>query len=133
MNSESPPYNAIAFHSMPLGVNTYVDPTFQNAADVLANRIGTPNCSGFETTTACMGWDYLTQTAANPSLVYGMMPTARAAIGKGYRPPGLRCIPATAGADYSDFPDWLQGIVYLHWNGTVVQQKVGLSNVPCGR
>lgn len=131
--SGSPPYNAIAFNSMPLGVNIYIDPAFQNAADVLANRIGTPNCSGFETTTACMGWDYSTQTATNPSVIYGMTPTVAAAIGKGYRPPGVRCIPAGAGADYSDFPDWLKGIVYLHWNGTVVQQKMGLSNVPCGR
>lgn len=126
-DSGSSPFNAVQFNSQGLGVNTYVNPVFNDTADVLANRIGTPNCSGFETTTACSGWVHATQTATNPSLIYGMTATAGAAAGKGYQPPLTGCI-----ASDPDFPVWLKGIVYLHWTGSVIQQKAGLANRPCG-
>jgi hypothetical protein len=59
--------NVVAFNSYTnLGTNTYTDPLLHNTAD-LANRFGQPNCSGFETTTQCMGWNPNTQVLTIPS------------------------------------------------------------------
>ena len=43
----------------------------------------------------------------------------------GYQPPGA-CAPDAY------YPAWLKGIVYLHWNGSVITENTGLVNKPCG-
>lgn len=118
-----------------LGTNFYETPNFKNPTDAVTNHIGTPNCSGFETTVACMGWNWSTQTATSLSVIDDMTAQAANASGKGYMPPQSGCL--SSGERYNNFPSYLKGIVYLHsvsgWtNGTVIQQKAGLINMPCG-
>ena len=43
--------------SSTLGTNTYTNPAFTNTTDLLANRIGVPNCNGFANTTAVHGME----------------------------------------------------------------------------
>lgn len=118
-----------------LGTNFYENPSFKNAANSMANNIGTPNCSGKETTVACMGWDWLAQTATTGSVVDDFKAQSTHSAGKGYLPPQKGCV--TSGERFNNFPSYLKGIVYLHavngWaNGTPIQQKAGLINMPCG-
>jgi hypothetical protein len=121
--------NVVSFgSSRPLGVNTYVDPAFNNTIDLLANRMGTPNCSGFENVTQCMGYDASTEALTNPSVIYDLTATAEGTTEKGYRRPSSTCV---ATASDPDFPVWLKGIVFLHWTGSIVQRRFGLVNVPC--
>lgn len=119
-------FNAVTFGSAgTLGTNYYVDPTLNNLTDAVANQIGTPNCTGFTNTAACEGVN-LGSAATNPSLVYDLTPTVDAA-GNGYQQPSSTC----ASSD-TDYPTWLKGIVYLHWNGTSLTENVGLVTKPCG-
>jgi len=108
-----------------VGTNFYVDPLFKNTADLLANHVTTPNCSAFETTAACMGWNHVTRTASTLSVIDDLTPQNAQAIGKGYQPPG----DCAANALY---PTWLKGIVYLHWDGAALTSKDGLVTKPCG-
>jgi hypothetical protein len=120
--------SAVSFDgSNDLGVNRYENPLFNNASDFVANRYGTPDCSGFTNTVACMGWNAATQTATPPSTIYDMTPTAPDAAGKGYQPPGA-CAPD------ADYPIWLKGIVYLQWNPSTgaITENSGLVTKPCG-
>jgi hypothetical protein len=98
-----------------------------------ANHTGAPNCSGFETTVACMGWDYATQTASSLSVIDDLIPTSTHSAGKGYQGPG-RCV--NSGERYNDFPTYLKGIVYLHAssyvNGATIVEKDGLITKRCG-
>jgi hypothetical protein len=112
--------------STTLGTNTYTDPAFVNTTDLLANQVGVPNCSGFVTTTACMGWNANTSTLTTPSVISDLVPTASGTTGKGYQLPSTTC---TANADY---PTWLKGIVYLHWNGSSITENKDLVTEPCG-
>lgn len=114
-----------------LGVNTYTDPLFNNVSDLITNRMGVPNCSGFTNTAACMGWNYLTQTATNPSFIYDLIANCAQCSGKGVIPPKAICI-----ASDGDYPTWLKGVNYLTASGYVVgatiTENLGLSNKPCG-
>jgi hypothetical protein len=121
-----PVANAASYGTLAnLGTNTYISPAYNNPTDFFNYRMGTPSCSGFQTTTACMGWNYASQTATNPSVIYDLTATASGTAGKGYQPPGP-C------ASDSDYPTWLKGVVYLQWDGTQLWENAGLVNKPCG-
>lgn len=120
-----PGNNVAAFNGYSYGMNTYEDAGFANTSDLLANHVGEPNCSSYTNTTACMGWNYSTQTAATDSVIGDLTPTASGTSGKGYQPPGT-CKPD------SYYPAWLKGIVYLQWDGTNLWEYNGLVQKPCG-
>ena len=100
-----------------LGTNTYANPAFTNTADLLANRLGVPNCNAFTNTTQCMGWNANTSTLTTPSIISDLVPTASGTSGKGYQLPSTTC------AANADYPTWLKGIVYLQWNGSSLERK----------
>jgi hypothetical protein len=72
-----------------------------------------------------MGWNYSSQAATSLTPISDLTATSVHSGGKGYRPPGP-CAPDP------NFPMWLKGIVYLHWNGTSLTENAGLVNGPCG-
>jgi len=123
-------FDAVSWQSQALinGAATYVNPAFTNTADLLANQAGVPNCTGFTTTTACMGWNAVTSTLTTPSIISDLTPTAGGTAGKGYQ------LPSTICAANADYPTWLKGVVYLQWNsGThTITEKAGLVTKPCG-
>ena len=106
------------------GSNTYEDAVFKNTTDLLANWVGTPNCSAYTNTPACAGWNYATQSAASLTIIGDLTPTASGTSGKGYQPPA-------ACAANADYPTWLKGIVYLQWNGSSLTEDAGLVTKPC--
>jgi hypothetical protein len=108
--------------------NTYTKPAFTNTTDLLANRLGVPNCAGFTTTTKCMGYDPNTPVLTTPSIISDLVPTASGTSGKGYQLPSTTC------AANPDYPTWLKGIVYLHWNSgtSTITENGGLVTKPCG-
>src|SRR5262249_26537082 len=107
-------------------VNFYIDPAFTNTADLLANRLGAPNCAGFTNVTACMGWNANTNTLTTPSVISDLTPIAGQAAGKGYQKASTTC------AANSNYPTWLKGIVYLQVHGSIIVQKSDLVTKPCG-
>ena len=132
-----------------LGTNTYENPAFEDTADLLSNRLGAPNCAGSQTTVECMGYNASTNTLTIPSgascpggfgcstigstgtpIIYDLMPTASGTSGKGYQVPSLTCL--TSGQFYNDYPTWLKGVVYLHWDGTNLWEYNDLVTKPCG-
>ena len=66
--------NVVAFNGGSYGTNTYADPGFANATDLLANRSGSPNCSSYPNVNACMG-----------TAIADLTPTAGGMTGKGYQ------------------------------------------------
>jgi hypothetical protein len=118
--------NVTAFNGGSFGTNIYVDPSFKNTSDLLTHHVGVPNCSGFISVTACMGWNGSSATLL--SVIDDLTPTAGAMTGKGYQPPG----PCTSDPYY---PTWLKGIVYLQasgfMNGATIKEKAGLVTKPC--
>lgn len=108
------------------GVNTYVNPAFNNTSDLLTNWVGVPSCTGKENVAQCMGYDAYTQTLTANTPIYDLTPTAGGMAGKGYQ------LPSTACNTNADFPAWLKGVVYLHWTGSAVVQRHGLVTTPCG-
>jgi hypothetical protein len=112
--------------ALPPGSNFFVNPVFTNTADLLANRIGVPNCAGFINTTQCMGWNATTGTLTTPSVISDLTASCAQCGGKGFQRPSVTC------AANADFPTWLKGIVYLHWTGTAVEQRHDLVTTPCG-
>ena len=119
--------NAVVYNGGSLGTNIYTSPAFTNTSDLLTNRIGAPNCTGFATTTtACMGWNAGTATLTTPSVISDLTPTASGMAGKGYQLPSTTC------AANSDYPTWLKGVVYLSWNGASITEMPGLVTKPCG-
>lgn len=125
-NSGSSPFSAITWHGVSLGTNTYSSPSFTNTTDLLTNQVGTPNCTGFENVTQCLGWNAVTSTLTTPSIISDLVPTTGGTSTKGYQQPSTVC------AANADYPTWLKGIVYLHWNGTSLTQNAGLVSRPCG-
>jgi hypothetical protein len=107
-----------------LGTNTYVDPGFANTSDLLTNWSGVPNCTGYANVTACMGWNYASQTARANSPIADLTATAGGTSGKGYQPP-YACAPDPL------YPTWLKGVVYLQWNGSSLTENADLVNKPC--
>ena len=131
-------FNSMYWHfsAYPTGANTFIDPSFVNTADLLANHMGVPNCSGFENATQCMGWDSSTGTLTSLSVISDLVGTAigsapyySSVSNKGYQLSSTTCGTSVADADY---PSWLKGIVYLHWNGTSLTENAGLVTKPCG-
>ena len=116
--------NVVAFNGGSFGTNTYANPTFNNTSDLITNRMGAPNCTGFTSTTACMGYNAVTGTLTKPSLNYDLVPTSSYSA-KGYQLPSATC------SSDSDYPTWLKGIVYLHWNGSSLTENGGLITKPC--
>ena len=109
------------------GSNTFVDPAFTNATDLLTNRVSTPTCTSYENSAQCMGYDASTSTLTALTPIADLVPTAGSAIGKGFQVPSTTC------AANSDYPTWLKGIVYLHHEGGgVLRSRSGLVTKPCG-
>jgi hypothetical protein len=129
-DSSTPPFNAVANQGGTLGTNFYTSPGFTNTTDLTTNWVGTPICTGFENVTQCMGWNASTQTLTSLTPISDLTPTgtcgAVACSTKGYQLPSAECAPN------SYFPAYLKGVIYLHWTGSIVQQRAGLVNVPCG-
>jgi hypothetical protein len=129
----SAPYGAVSFGTAAeLGTNNYTSPAFNNPTDLISNQSGTPNCSGFTTTTACMGYNANTQKLTNPSAIYDLQPSASAATSAGYQLPSTTCV--TSGPVYAYYPAWLKGIVYLQWNSATktITENADLVTKPCG-
>jgi hypothetical protein len=128
----SPNFSINQDDSLTFGANfLQTDPLFNNTSDLLSNRVGVPNCTGFTNVVACMGWNFRTQTATNPSFVYDLIPTCSQCAGKGVQLPKASC-----GSPDPDYPVWLKGVNYLTAScwcvGAVITEHVGLSNKPCG-
>ena len=111
--------------SSTLGTNTYTNPSFTNTTDLLANRTGVPNCNSFTNTTQCMGWNANTSMLTTPSIISDLVPTASGTSGKGYQKPSTIC------AANADYPTWLKGVIYLHWNGSSLTESGDLITKPC--
>jgi hypothetical protein len=130
----SPPYGAISFGTLAnIGTNYYTSPAFNNPSDLVSNRSGVPNCSGFTNTTACMGYNANSKTLANPSAIYDLQPTASGASSAGYQLPSTTCV--TSGPVFTYYPAWLKGVVYLQWNGSTqtITENADLVTKPCGQ
>jgi hypothetical protein len=108
-----------------LGTETYTNPAFTNTTDLMSNQIGVPNCNSFVNTTQCMGWNANTSTLRTPSIISDLVPTASGTSGKGYQKPSTTC------AANADYPTWLKGIVYLHWDGSTLTENGDLITKPC--
>jgi hypothetical protein len=129
----SAPYDAISFGTAAeLGTNYYTSPAFNNLTDLVSNRSGVPNCSGFTNTTACMGYNANSKTLSNPSAIYDLQPTASGASSAGYQLPSTTCV--TSGPVYAYYPAWLKGVVYLQWNSSTqtITENADLVTKPCG-
>ena len=128
--------NVTAFDGNNTGTNFTNDPALTNVTDLLASRIGVPNCTGWDNTTACMGWQASMGSLTVPSLISDITATCGAnCAGKGYQRPSKICGPITAPDGTALYPNWLKGIVYLHAsgyvNGATITEKVGLVTKPC--
>jgi hypothetical protein len=121
--------NVVAYNGGSFGTNTYVNPAFKNTTDLLSNHAGPVTCSGFTNTTACMGWNAVTQTMTSPSVIDDLTPTAGGMTGKGFQLPSTTCV-----ASDPYYPTWLKGIVYLQWNASnsTITEVPGLVTKPCG-
>ncbi len=129
----SAPYGASSFGTAAqLGTNYYTSPAFNNPTDLINNQSGTPNCSGFTNTTACMGYNANTKTLTNPSAIYDLQPSASGASSAGYQLPSTTCV--TSGSIYTYYPAWLKGVVYLQWNSNTgtITENADLVTKPCG-
>jgi hypothetical protein len=116
--------SATAYGGESYGTNTYESAAFNNVSDLLTNWVSAPNCSGYATTVACMGWNGSSATANTP--IYDLTPTVSGSSGKGYQPPSTAC------ASDPDYPPYLKGIVYLSVSGTTIYENSGLITKPCG-
>lgn len=121
-----PGFNVEATDASSIGTNIYVDPAFTNTADLLASRLGAPNCTGFRNVTACMGWNANTNTLTTPSVISDLTATCAQCSGKGFQRPSLTC------AANPDYPPWLKGIVYLQVSGSAIVMANDLVTKPCG-
>jgi hypothetical protein len=120
--------NVVATNSNTFGANTYTDPLFANTTDLINNRSGPPNCTGFVNVTACMGYAAGTKTLTAPSTISDLAPTAGGMTDKGYQLPSIVC------NSNSNYPTWLKGIVYLQWHSatSAITQNFDLVTLPCG-
>jgi hypothetical protein len=127
-------FNVAENDGNPLGTNIYTNPLYTNTTDLVNNRSGAPNCTGFINVTACMGWSAATGVLTTPSVISDLTATCAQCAGKGYQLPSTTC--ANSGSIVAEYPTYLKGIVYLHSNsgwaaGTIVQ-KPDLVTRPCG-
>jgi len=131
------PWGSVSFDANAVPTVIFSDPGFNNTTDLLTNRSSnTPNCSGFVNTTLCMGWNANMRVLTNPSVIYDLQPdrncgsVANQCVGKGFQLPSTTC--AGSGDVFTDYPMWLKGIVYLHWDGTKITQNADLATRKCG-
>lgn len=103
-----------------LGTNTYSDPGLASPSTLWSTA---PDCTGFENVTTCMLTGFGVYTKITPS---------NAPTTIGYIPPSTGCSTTTLSNGTTSFPSWLKGIVYLHWTGSIIQQRAGLITAPCG-
>jgi len=125
------PCGSIANDGNGLGNNIYTDPLYTNVSDLITNRSGVPNCTGFVNTTACMGWNATTRVLTTPSVISDLQASCAQCAGKGYQLPSTTCTPN------AEYPNYLKGVVYLHavngfTAGTPIVQKADLVTRPCG-
>jgi hypothetical protein len=138
---------SVLFNDQPLpsGANFYgTSPGFTNPTDLLANHTGVPDCTGFISTTRCMGYNAYTQTVTSLSVIEDLTANPNCGgvtgrcVGKGYQLPSTNCVTSSStgfgGRIYNDYPAWLKGIVYLHYNSSdgSITQKGDLVTKPCG-
>lgn len=125
-----------AFNGYTFSSNNFlVNPNFTNTTDLLNNQSGTPNCAGYATTTACMGWNAKGQSLTIPSVISDLTATCTNCSGKGYQRPSTTCL--NGGVIYTLYPKWLKGVVYLHTNsgfvsGAIITEEGDLVTKPCG-
>lgn len=128
-NGSGPTFDVTVFNGNSFGTNLYGDPGFQNTADLLANWVTQiPNCAGFATTTACMGYNVTTQVLTPNTPISDLKPTVSGTATKGYQLPSATC---NMNAEY---PAFLKGLVRLAWNAGTQQifQMHDLVTTPCG-
>jgi hypothetical protein len=114
------------------GTNFYHEnPLFANTANLLSNWMGAPNCSGFANVTACMGWNANTSTLTPLTPIADLVPSSAHSSGKGYQRPSTTCV--NSGPIFNDYPIWLKGVVYLHWDGSSLTENADLVTKPCGK
>jgi hypothetical protein len=77
-----------------------------------------------------MGWNANTNTMTSLSVLDDLTPTAGGMVGKGFQLPSTTCL--SSGDIVTDYPAWLKGIVYLHWNGASLTENADLATKPCG-
>ena len=138
---------SVLFNDQPLpsGANFYgTSPGFTNTTDLLANHTTVPDCTGFINTTNCMGYNAYNQTTTNLSVIGDLTANPNCGgvtgqcVGKGYQLPSTTCVNSSStgfgGRIYADYPAWLKGIVYLHYNSSdrSITQKGDLVTKPCG-
>jgi hypothetical protein len=127
----SPGNEICVFNGGPSGTNFAENPSFNNLTDLVNNRSGIPNCTGFDTVTKCMGYDPTTQVLTNPSVIYDLTPTSTHSAGKGYQLPSTTCV--TSGDIATLYPAWLKAMVRLKWHsGTqTITVENDLVTKPC--
>jgi hypothetical protein len=129
-------FNVVASNGASFGTNTYMDPAFNNVSDLITNRNGVPNCSGFQLVTACMGWNASTATLTTPSTISDLLGTAIGSApyysmvaGKGFQLPSVSC------AANSEYPAYLKGLVTLvasgFTTGATITEIPGNTSKPC--
>jgi hypothetical protein len=130
------PYSVVAYDANIVPSGIFVDPGFNNTADLLNNRSSnTPTCTGFVNTTLCMGYNATTQTLTNPSVIYDLQPNLNCGgvtgqcSGKGFQLPSVVC--ASSGDVFNDYPVWLKGIVYLRVVNNQIYQYHDLATTSC--
>ena len=131
-------YNTVNGNTLSPGPNVIgVDPGFTNTADLLANHMGAPNCTGFTNVTQCMGYNANTNAKTSPSVISDLTANPNCGgvtnqcAGKGYQLPSTTCLTPGTGI-VADYPTWLKGIVYLHWDGSQLWENADLVTKPCG-
>jgi hypothetical protein len=113
-----------------VGTNFFHEnPLFANTSDLLSDRMGAPNCSGFANVTSCMGWNANTSTLTPLTPIADLVPSSAHSSGKGYQRPSTTCV--NSGPIFNDYPIWLKGVVYLQWNGSALTENSGLITKPC--
>ena len=80
-----------------------------------------------------MGWNANTQTLTTNSVISDLTANCAGCAGKGFQKPSTTCISSTAGTPVADYPVWLKGIVYLHWDGSQLWENADLVTKPCGK
>jgi hypothetical protein len=133
----SPPFAEIYWDGNPVTgdtANTFTNtPGFTNTTDLLTNHVGVPNCTGFINATACMGWNANTSTMTGLTVISDLSTSSFPT--KGFQPPSPTCVTGSStgfgGSVFTDYPTWLKGIVYLHWNGASITENSDLVTKPC--
>src|SRR5258707_2883495 len=120
--------SACEFNSNSFGTNIYVNPNYANESDLNTNWLGAPDCTGFPSTTRCMGYNPLTSTLTPNTPIADLQASCTGCSGKGYQ------LPTTVCNTNAEFPAYLKNLVRLSWNSSnsTITQVYDLSTVKCG-